>query len=185
MFKKILIGLFAVVMVFVIVVALQPSAFRIERTETIAATPAAVFAQVNDFHKWQAWSPWTKLDPNAKVTFEGPEAGEGAVFRWAGNDEVGEGHMTITDSRPNERIVLDLEFIKPFPDTAKTEFTFKPQGDQTAVTWAMSGESGFFQRAICIFMNLDKMVGGDFEKGLASMKRIVEAERQQSVAEVE
>src|SRR4029450_3509072 len=122
MLVKILVGLAALVVLLVVVVALQPSEFRITRTATVAAPASAVFAQVNDFHKWEAWSPWAKLDPNAKNTFEGPSAGEGACFRWAGNKNVGEGSMTITESRPNDLIRIRLEFLKPFAATNATEF---------------------------------------------------------------
>jgi hypothetical protein len=110
MFKKILIGFAVIVVVFVVIVALQPSDFRVARSATISAPASAVFAQVNDFHKWEAWSPWAKLDPAAKNSFEGPPAGIGAIFRWAGNDEVGAGSMTIIESRPSELIRIKLEF---------------------------------------------------------------------------
>ncbi|HXV78384.1 MAG TPA: SRPBCC family protein [Candidatus Binatia bacterium] len=175
MLRKILIALAVIVVVFVIIVALQPSEFRIQRSATISARPPAVFAQVNDFHKWEAWSPWAKLDPAAKTTFEGPPAGTGAIFRWAGNNDVGEGSMTITESRPSDLIRIKLEFLKPFAATSTAEFTFKPEGNQTAVTWSMEGENNFIAKAFCLFMNMDKMVGGQFEKGLASMKSVVEA----------
>ena len=175
MLKKILITLAVIVVVFVGVVAMQPSEFRIVRTATMSAPAPAVFAQVNDFHKWEAWSPWAKLDPAAKNSFEGPPAGTGAIFRWAGNNQVGEGSMTITESRPNELIRFNLEFLKPMAGTSTAEFTFKPEGDQTTVTWSMSGKNNFIAKAICLFMNMDTMVGGKFEEGLAAMKSIVEA----------
>src|SRR5262245_38310569 len=111
MFKKILIGLAALIVIFVVVVALQPSHYHVERKATIAAPPATVFAQVNDFHKWDAWSPWAKLDPAMKTTFEGPPSGKGAVYAWTGNDKVGEGRMTLTESRPSELINIKLDFI--------------------------------------------------------------------------
>jgi hypothetical protein len=175
MLKKILIALAAIVVVFVGVVAMQPSDFRIVRTATMSAPAPAVFAQVNDFHNWEAWSPWAKLDPAAKNSFEGPSAGTDAIFRWAGNKEVGEGSMTITESRPSDLIRIKLEFLKPFAATNSAEFTFKPDGDQTAVTWSMAGKNNFISKAICLFMNMDKMVGGKFEEGLAQMKSVVEA----------
>lgn len=172
MVKKILLGLLAVVVVFLIVVAMQPNEYRIERSATLAAPPAEVFEQVNDLHKWEAWSPWAKLDPNAKNSFEGPESGEGAIFKWAGNDEVGEGKMTIVESRPNELVKIQLDFIKPFESTGNSEFTFKPEGENTEVTWAMYGKHSFMEKGICMFMNMDKMLGGNFETGLANMKKI-------------
>lgn len=173
--KKILIGVAAVVVVFLVIVAMQPSVFRVERTATMSAPAPAVFAQVNDLHKWEAWSPWAKRDPAMKQTYEGAPAGTGAVSTWAGNREVGEGRMTITESRPNELIRIKLEFFKPFAVTHTVEFGFKPEGKQTRVTWAMTGERNFISKAICLFMSMDKMVGGDFEKGLAQIKSVVEA----------
>ena len=175
MLKKILIALVAIVVVLVGVVALQPSEFRVVRSATISAPAPAVFAQVNDFHNWEAWSPWAKRDPAAKTTFEGPAAGTGAIFRWAGNEEVGEGSMTITESRPSDLIRIKLEFLKPFASTATAEFTFKPEGNQTAVMWSMAGKNNFIAKAVCLFTDMDKMVGGDFEQGLAQMKSVVEA----------
>jgi hypothetical protein len=175
MFIKILIALAVIVVILVVIVALQPSEFRIVRSAAMSAPAPVVFAEVNDFHKWEAWSPWAKLDPAAKATFEGPPAGTGAVFRWAGNKEVGEGSMTITESRPSELIRIRLEFLKPFAANNTAEFTFKPEGDQTLVTWSMEGKNNFIAKAFCLFMNMDKMAGGQFEKGLASMKSVAEA----------
>ena len=181
MLKKILLGFAALLVVFLVVVAMQPNEYRVARTAAVAAPPDRVFAQVNDFHNWEAWSPWAKLDPNAKATFEGPRSGQGAVFMWAGNDEVGEGRMTLTESRPNDLIRIKLDFVKPMEGTSDVEFTFKPQGGQanvtTNVTWAMSGRHTFVSKAICLFMNQDKMLGGYFEKGLASLKTVVEGPR--------
>src|SRR5882762_2592603 len=128
MLKIILLSLLAVVVIFLIVVAMQPAEFKVSRSATIAAPPATVFAQVNDFHKWEAWSPWAKMDPNSKATYDGPASGPGAGFAWAGNDKVGEGHMTIKESQPNDLIRIDLQFIKPFTANNVAEFTFKPQG---------------------------------------------------------
>src|SRR5262245_16423875 len=113
MLKRILIALATIVAIFLVVVALQPSDFRVERTTTIAELTADEFARVNDFHKWDAWSPWAKLDPDAKVTFEGPESGQGTVMNWSGNDKVGEGKMTLTESQPNELVKIKVDFVKP------------------------------------------------------------------------
>ena len=128
MLKKILIALAAIAVVFVGYVAMQPSEFRVVRTATVAAPTPDVFAQVNNFHNWEAWSPWAKLDPAAKATFGGPPAGPGAVFTWAGNDKVGEGRMTLKESRPSDLIRIKLEFLRPFKATNTAEFTFKPDG---------------------------------------------------------
>ncbi len=175
MLKKILIAIAAIVVVFVVVVAIQPSEFRIVRSATISAPAPAVFAQVNDFHNWEAWSPWAKVDPAMKQAYEGPPAGTGAIYTWAGNDQVGEGRMTLTESRPSDLIRIKLEFLKPFAATNTAEFTFKPEGNQTVVTWSMTGKNNFIAKAVHLFMNMDKMVGGKFEEGLANIKSVVEA----------
>jgi hypothetical protein len=174
MLIKILIVAAILLIVLLVIVLLQPSEFRVTRSANVAAPSAAVFAQVNDFHNWEAWSPWAKLDPACKNSFDGPSAGTGAGFGWSGNNKVGQGHMTITESRPPELIRIKLEFLRPFKCTNAAEFTFKPEGNQTAVTWSMSGNKNFFAKAFGLIMNMDKMVGGDFEKGLAQMKSVVE-----------
>lgn len=179
MLRKILVGVAAAVVLVVgalaVIVALQPSEFRIERRATVAAPASAVFAQVNDFHNWEAWSPWARLDPAAKSSFAGAPSGKGAAFAWAGNSRVGEGRMTITESRPTELIRIKLEFLKPFEATNTAEFTFEPEGERTAVTWSMYGHNNFIARAVCLFVNMDRALGGEFEKGLASMKSVAEA----------
>ncbi|MGQ0655673.1 MAG: SRPBCC family protein [Betaproteobacteria bacterium] len=164
----------AIVAVFLVIVALQPADFRIQRTALIAAPAQAVFAQVNDFRKWLAWSPWEKLDPELKRVYEGPPAGTGAKYAWAGNKNVGEGRMTIAESRPGELVRIKLEFFKPFAATHTAEFTFKPEGGGTAVTWSMTGRNSFMAKAMCFFVSMEKMVGGQFETGLANMKSIIE-----------
>ena len=179
MLKIILIAIAVIVVVFLVVVALQPSEFRVARSTTISGPAPAVFAQVNDFHKWEAWNPWGKIDPAMKQTYEGAPAGIGAIYTWVGNNEVGEGRMTLTESRPSDLIRIKLEFMKPFAATNTAEFTFKPEGNQTAVTWSMSGKNNFMAKAIHLFMNMDKMIGGQFEKGLAQMKSVVETAAKQ------
>jgi hypothetical protein len=175
MLKKILIGLTVLAALFLVVVALQPSEFQVERTATIAAPQADVFARVNDLHKWDAWSPWAKLDPNAKISFEGPEAGQGAAMSWAGNDKVGEGKMTIAESRPSDEVKLKVDLVKPFAGTSTSQFAFKPEGDGTSVTWAMSAHHNFLEKAFCLVMGGKKMVGDDLAKGLAQLKAVAEA----------
>lgn len=175
MLKIILISLAVIVVVFAAVVAMQPAEFRVARSATFSAPPAAVFAHVNDLHKWAAWSPWAKLDPNARETFEGPPAGTGAVLRWAGNNQVGEGSMTITESRPNELIRFRLEFLRPLAATNTAEFSFKPEGNLTVVTWSMAGRNNFIAKAVGLFINCEKMVGDQFEQGLTQMKLVAEA----------
>ena len=173
--KKILITLAVIIILFVVVVALQPAEYSVVRTATITAPAPAVFAQVNDFHKWEAWSPWAKIDPDMKQTYEGPPAGTGAIYTWTGNKKVGAGRMKLTESHPDYQIRIKLDFLKPFASTAMSEFVFNPEDTQTAVTWTMTGRKNFISKAFCMFMNMDKMVGGDFEKGLASLKPVVEA----------
>jgi len=175
MLVKIVIGVVVVIGVFAVIVAMRPSDFRVERSAVVAAPAPVVFAQVNDLHNWDAWSPFAKLDPAAKQTFEGPRAGTGAALAWAGNKQAGEGRMTITESRPYELIRFRLDFVKPFAVTNTAEFTFTSWGDQTAVTWSMSGRQNFMAKAFCMFMSMDKMVGGEFEKGLAQMKSVAES----------
>jgi hypothetical protein len=176
MFKKILIGLVIIIAGVFIVAAFQPTDFKVTRTASMAAPAATVFGHVNDLHQWEAWSPWAKLDPAMKLTFEGPAAGTGAVYAWASEDsKVGQGRMTITESRPHELVRMKLEFIKPFAATSEAEFTFKEDSTQTAVTWSMTGQRNLMFKAIGLFMNCDEMIGGDFEKGLASLKSVVES----------
>ena len=178
MLKKVMIalGLFAALIgILAVTVAMQPAEFSIERSVTIAAPPATVFALVNDFHQWEKWSPWAKLDPAMKTTFEGPESGAGAIYTWVGNSDVGEGKMTILESRAPEQVGIQLEFIKPIAATNTAEFSLKPEGDGTSVTWSMAGKNNFAGKAFSLFVDMDAMLGGDFEKGLAAMKAAAEA----------
>ncbi len=175
MTRKILLALAGILVVFVAIVAMQPSEYRVARTVRISASASTVFAQVNDFHKWQAWNPWARLDPSMKQAYEGAPAGVGAIYTWAGNHEVGEGRMTLTESRPNELVRITLEFLKPFAGTSTAEFTFKPEGTRTAVTWSMTGKVNFMAKVIHLFINMDRMLGEKFETGLAQLKSITEA----------
>ncbi|MEQ1486319.1 SRPBCC family protein [Methyloglobulus sp.] len=172
--------LFLIPIAIIVVLALaarQPSDFRITRTGRISAAASAIFPHVNNLQNWDAWSPWAKLDPNAKNSFEGPAEGVGAKMSWAGNNKVGVGSMTITESRPSDFIQFRLEFLKPMKATNIAEFTFKPDGDQTAVTWTMTGTNNFMAKVMGLFMNCDKMCGGMFEQGLASLKAVAEENR--------
>ena len=176
MIYYILSGIAAVVILLVVVISRQPDEFRVTRTATINAPVAKVFEQINNFYNWQFWSPWVKLDPTAKVTLEGSPQGVGAISRWAGNSKIGEGSMTITESKSDEVILIDLEFIKPFKANNKTEFTFKAEGEnQTVVTWTMTGKNSFMSKTISLIMNCEKMVGGQFEEGFANLKAAVES----------
>ena len=158
-----------------VVVALQPADFRIARQMTMAAPPSAVYPHVNELAKWRDWSPWEKLDPALKRTYEGPASGEGARYAWSGNSQVGEGRMTITESRPSNLVRIKLEFIRPFQATNTSEFGFEPNGNGTLVTWSMKGCNGLMAKAFGLVMNMDKLIGKDFEKGLSDLKAIVEA----------
>jgi hypothetical protein len=158
---------------FLIYVASRPAAFVITRSSIIPAAPDKVFALVNDFHEWDSWSPWAKLDPQCKNTFDGARSGVGAKFAWDGNNQVGSGHMEITVSHPHESIKLALVFSRPMQATNETVFDFQPEGKGTRVTWTMSGTNGFMGKLFGIVMNCDKMVGGQFEEGLENMSRIV------------
>ena len=175
MLKKLFAFLLVVVMAFIGLIALQPSTFEVSRAGMVPAPPSDVFAMVNDLHRWETWSPWTKLDPNVRMTYEGPQAGPGAAVRWAGNEEVGEGRLEIVENRPDERVRLRLEFIKPFPGKSDFEFDLEPAEGGTQVTWSMSGHNNLMGKVMCLFVNLDKRVGGDMERGLANMRGSVPA----------
>jgi uncharacterized protein YndB with AHSA1/START domain len=184
MLKKVLIVFATLVAVLVVIIAVQPAQFSVTRSTTIEAPPSTVFALVNDFHQWALWSPWEKLDPDMKKEFSGAAIGKGSIYSWSGNDSVGEGRMTIVDNRPPERIEIKLEFLKPYAATNDTEFNFKPVGSSTEVSWTMSGYNNFMGKAFSLVMNIDQMVGKDFEKGLASMKQAAEAEAAKAKAAV-
>jgi len=175
MIITILIAVAVIAALFVIVVSLRPSDFRISRSTIISAPPEAAFEQVNDLHRWQQMSPYAKLDPDARYTFAGPPTGTGACLSWSGNSHVGEGKMTIIECRPNELVRMELAFLKPFKATNTVEFTFQEEGNQTQATWSMFGKNKFMCKAMGLFMNMDKMCGTQFEEGLANMKTIAEA----------
>jgi len=168
-------GVAVLIVLFILFVASRPSAFTITRTQLMDAPPGAPFEQVNDFHNWDGWSPWAKMDPTMKKTFDGSPAGVGAIYTWEGDNKVGSGKMNITESQPGQRVVINLEFLKPFKANNVANFTFEPRDGQTNVTWSMSGKKNFMFKMVGLFMNMDDMVGKDFAKGLASMKTIVEA----------
>ena len=181
MLTSILLGLAVLLIGFLIVASLRPDELRVERRITIAAPAALAFNQINDVHKWQEMSPYVKEDPAAKTTFTGPSAGVGATFAWAGNMKVGEGRMTITESRPNELVRFKFEFFKPWYCTNTTDFIVRPAGSGTEVTWTMSMKNNFIAKASGLVMNMDKMIGENFEAGLAKLKEITEAAAQKTV----
>lgn len=176
MIKKILIGLAAVIVLFVFVAATMPAQFHVERSATLPASPAALFAQVNDHHKFAVWNPFLKLDPNVKNTYSGPDSGVGATCAWDGNSDIGAGSSTIIESKPNELIRMRMDWKRPMEGTSAVDFTFKPEGDKTVVTWAMYGTNGFLGKAVSIFLDCDKMVGPQFEQGLAELGKVTVAQ---------
>jgi uncharacterized protein YndB with AHSA1/START domain len=171
------IGIVVVVVVagILIYAAMQPDGFRIERSATIKAPPEKIFVQVNEFKAWTGWSPWEKIDPALKRTYSGAPGGKGAAYAWEGNKDVGTGSMEITESVAPSRIVIKLDFLKPFEAHNTAEFSFAREGDATKVTWAMHGPSPYLSKLMGLVFNMDRMVGGMFEQGLAKLKSNVEA----------
>ena len=177
MITKIAIAVAALAAVFLVAVlslaSMQPDTFRIERSTVIDAPPEAILAQLTDFRRWTEWSPWEKLDPNLKRTYGGAENGVGATYAWDGNSDAGQGRMEITEADPNH-LAIDLQFIKPFEARNVAEFTLGPRGDSTKVTWSMSGPNLFVGKVMALFIDMDTMIGKDFEAGLADLKRLAE-----------
>lgn len=182
MVRKVLAVSGVVIALSVAFVASRPSAFAVERSASVNAPPAAVYGLLQDFHSWEGWSPWAKLDPTMKTTYGGPETGVGATYAWDGNDEVGAGKMTIADTKPNEAVGITLDFLRPFATTNRTDFLLSPDGAGTKITWRMTGNHNFVGKAFCLFMDMDKMVGKDFEKGLAQLKPLAEGAAKKAAA---
>jgi uncharacterized protein YndB with AHSA1/START domain len=157
-----------------IVAATRPDAFRVERSASIAAPPEKVFPLINDFKRWDAWSPWEKKDPAMKRTYSAVTSGKGARYAWEGNGEVGQGSMEIVESAAPSRVALKLDFVKPFEGHNRVDFTLEPRGGATRVTWAMHGPMPYVSKVISLFCNMDAMIGKEFEAGLASMKAAAE-----------
>jgi uncharacterized protein YndB with AHSA1/START domain len=174
MLKIIAIAVVVSIVAALIFAATRPDIFRVERSASIKAPPEKIFSLINDFHQWQAWSPWEKVDPAAKATFSGAANGVGAVYEWNGNKEVGQGRMEIIESSPPSKVVLKIDFIKPFDGHNTIEFTLAPHGDATTVTQAMYGPSPYISKIMCLFFSMDKMVGSKYEEGLAALKAIAE-----------
>jgi uncharacterized protein YndB with AHSA1/START domain len=173
MFKTIAIVVVLIVAVLVFA-ATKPDTFRVQRATSINAPPEKIFALINDLQSWGAWSPWEKMDPAMKRTYSGATSGKGAVYEWEGNHEVGKGRMEITDTSPPSKVVIKLDFIKPFEAHNIAEFTLEAKGDSTNVTWAMHGPNPYIAKVIHIFFSMDSMVGKQFETGLANLKTIAE-----------
>jgi uncharacterized protein YndB with AHSA1/START domain len=174
MLKKILIAVAVFIVGVLGYAAMQPNEFRVERSVAIKAPPDKIYPLIADFHRWSDWSPWEKLDPAMKRTFSGPASGQGAVYEWVGNSDVGSGRMEITALTPPSKVEIKLDFITPFEGHDLTVFSLAPQGDQTKVTWTMSGPNLFISKVMGIFVSMDTMIGKDFEKGLSQMKAAAE-----------
>lgn len=167
-------GIVGLIALSVIIAALRPSPFRIARSITIEASPTDLFPYINNLKKFQEWNPYREKDLTARNEFRGPEEGEGAVFHWVGDGNVGEGIMTIVKSLPDEAVHVDLEFIKPFPGHNAVEFTLTPQADGTQVTWSMAGTYALVPKIVGLFISMDRMIGGDFATGLRRLKSLAE-----------
>lgn len=160
--------------VLLVVAAARPDTLKVERAAAINASPVTIFALINDFHQWGNWSPYEKLDPAMKRSFSGTASGEGAVYEWDGNAKAGQGRMEITQSSPASKVVIGLDFIRPFEGHNIAEFTLQPRGDAVEVRWSMRGPSPYMAKLMGIFLNMDRMIGKDFEVGLANLKALAE-----------
>ncbi len=175
-----IIAALAVVLAIAIAVVLtlaanKPDTLRVQRAAAVKAPPENVFPLINDFHQWASWSPWEGKDPAMQRTFSGSPSGRGAVYAWDGNKNVGAGRMEILDASSPSKIIIKLDFFKPFEGHNTAEFTMLPQGDATTnITWAMHGPAPFMSKVMQVFMNMDNMIGKDFEIGLANLKRLAE-----------
>ena len=174
MLKKIGLAVVCLIAAILILAAFKPSDFRVQRTATIQAPAEKIFPLINDYRNWPQWSPWEKLDPNMKRTFSGPQSGTGSVYEWDGNSQAGKGRMEITESVPSSRVAIKLDFIKPMEANDAVQFNLQPFGNSTTVTWTMSGPMSYPAKVMTVFMNMDKMIGKDFEAGLANMKAAAE-----------
>ncbi|HEY0707883.1 MAG TPA: SRPBCC family protein [Polyangia bacterium] len=174
MIKKVLLVLGVLVLGFCAFVATRPATYHVERSTTIKAPPEAVFAAVSDLKTFNQWSPWDKRDPNMKKTFTPNTSGVGASYEWQGNKEVGSGRMTVTEHTPPTQAKMKLEFIEPFASVADVTFAVAPAAGETKATWAIDGNNNFIGKAFGVFMDMDKMLGADFEQGLANLEALVE-----------
>jgi hypothetical protein len=173
MFKIILIIVVVLIVVVLVFAATRPGTFKVERAATIKAPPERILALIDDFRRWTVWSPWERLDPALKRSYSGPTSGPGAVYAWQGNSKVGQGRMEVLASSPSAT-KIKLDFIKPFEAHNIADFTLVPQGDSTTVSWAMHGPNSYLAKLMHLFFDMDKLVGGDFERGLANLKAAAE-----------
>ena len=178
MLKTILLGLAGVLVVGVgallVIAATKPDSFRVQRTASIKAPPEKIFAQINDLRAHGAWSPWERKDPGMKRTYTGPQAGKGATYEWDGNKEIGQGRMEIAEAVAPSKVTMKLDFIRPFEAHNIAEFVLQPSGDSTTVTWAIYGPSPYISKVMTMFFDMDKMIGKEFETGLANLKTLAE-----------
>ncbi|CAN7447938.1 SRPBCC family protein [Pseudoduganella sp. LjRoot289] len=174
MLKKIAIVIVAIAVIILGLALAQPNSFTVTRSTTIKAPPEKIYPLISDFHNWTMWSPWEHLDPKMVRTYSGAASGAGAIYNWEGNDQVGAGRMEITGVAAPGKVDIKLDFLKPFESHNTTVFTLEPKGDGTNVVWTMTGPSAFITKLMGVFVSMDKMVGPDFEKGLASMKAVAE-----------
>jgi uncharacterized protein YndB with AHSA1/START domain len=174
MFKTILVVVVVVIAGVLAFAMTKPDTFSVQRSASIKAPPEKIFAVVNDFHRWTEWSPWEKLDPAMKRTLSGAPSGKGAVYAWEGNSKAGAGRMEILESAPSTKVAIQLDFIKPFEGHNITAFTLVPQGDTTTLNWTMTGPTPFISKLMQVFVNMDTMIGKDFEAGLANLKALTE-----------
>jgi hypothetical protein len=174
MIKTIAIAAVVLIGAVLVFAATRPDTFSVRRTTDIKAPPDRIFPLINEFDRWGAWSPYEKKDPAMKRSFSGPASGKGAVYAWEGNKDVGQGRMEIAEAAAPVRVTLKLDFVKPFEAHNTVDFLLEPKGDATEVTWAMNGPMPFVSKVICLFVDMDRMVGKDFEAGLASLKAIAE-----------
>ncbi len=174
MLRKIALVIAVLLAAIIIIAATQPDTFRVQRSTSIQAPPEKIFALINDFNQWPAWSPWEKMDPAMKKMHSGAATGKGAIYGWEGNNKVGKGRMEIIESTPTSLIVIKLDFLSPFEAHNTAEFTLQPQGNSTDLTWAMVGPAPFMSKLMQVFVSMDSMVGKDFEAGLANLKIIAE-----------
>lgn len=152
----------------------RPDSFQVQRTASIKAPPEKIFPLINDLQRFKTWNPFARKDPNAKETYTGPASGKGATSTFEGNNEVGKGSLEITDSIPPSKVAMQLRMTEPMEADNQIEFTLEPRGDVTHVTWAMRGHCSYLGKIVGLFFNMDRMVGGDFETGLASLKAVAE-----------
>jgi len=176
MVLTILIILAGLLVVLLIIAATRPNHFRIERALRIGAPAEKIFPHIMDFHRWQAWSPWEKLDPAMRRTHSGATSGTGAVYEWEGNKKVGKGRMEIVETVPPRAITIKLDFLAPFEAHNVSEFVLEGNSDATTVTWSIHGPNSFMSKVMGLFVNMDKMIGKDFDTGLANLKHVVEGE---------